>query len=81
MGRHTEPWPAGGPGVVGVVMHSLGPGDELVGLVPVGQQVRGFLVVHADVVVLKEAREEVVDLPGDVQDVLNPEGREQRRQS
>ena len=60
---------------------SLGSGDELVGLVPVGQQVRGFLVVHTDVVVLEEAGEEVVDLPGHVQDVLNPEGREQRRQS
>lgn len=47
----------------------LGFGDELVGFVPVLQQVGGLLVVHSDVVVLKHAWEEVVDLPGDVQDV------------
>ena len=50
----------------------LGFGDELVGLVPVLQQVGGLLVEHPDVVVLKHRREEVVDLPGHVQDVAHP---------
>ena len=50
----------------------LGLGDELKGVVPVLQQVGGLLVVHADVVVLKQAREEVVDLPSYVQDVAHP---------
>lgn len=53
---------------------SLGFGDELVGVVPVLQQVGGLLVVHPDVVVLKQAREEVVDLSGHIQDVAHPAG-------
>lgn len=38
------------------------------------QQVGGLLVVHTDVAVLKQAREEVVDLPGHIQDVAHPAG-------
>lgn len=49
----------------------LGFGDELVGLVPVLQQVGGLLIVHSDVVVLKHPWEEVVYLPGHVQDVAH----------
>lgn len=54
---------------------SLGSGYELVGLVPIRQQVRRLFVVNADVVVLEDAGEEVVDLPGYVEDELNPERR------
>lgn len=54
--------------------HSLGLVDEVISLVPVCQQVRGLLVVHADVVIRKQAWEEVVDFPGDVQDVINAVG-------
>lgn len=54
---------------------SLGFANELVGVVPVLQQVGGLLVVHTDVAVLKQAREEVVDLPGHIQDVAHPAGR------
>lgn len=57
-----------------VSQHSLGLVDEVISLVPVCQQVRGLLVVHADVVVGKQAWEEVVDLPGDIQDVVNAVG-------
>lgn len=49
----------------------LGFGDELVGVVPVLQQVGGLLVVNSDVVVLKHSREKVVYFPGDVQDVAH----------
>ena len=55
-----------------VCVFILGFGDELVGLVPVLQQVGGLLVEHPDVVVLKHCREEVVDLPGHVEDVPHP---------
>lgn len=49
----------------------LGFGDELVGFVPVLQQVGGLFIVHSDVVVLKHPRKEVVYLPGHVQDVAH----------
>lgn len=49
----------------------LGFDYEVVGVVPVGQQVGGLLVVHAHVEVWEHAREEVVDLSGDVQDVAH----------
>lgn len=52
---------------------SLGSGYKLVGFIPICQQVRGLFVVNADVVILKHAGEEVVDLPRYVQDELNPE--------
>lgn len=57
-----------------VSQHSLGLVDEVISLIPVCQQVRGLLVVHADVVIREQAREEVVDFPGDVQDVVNAVG-------
>lgn len=57
-----------------VSQHSLGLVDEVISLVPVCQQVRGLLVVHADVVIREQAWEEVVDFPGDVQDVINAVG-------
>lgn len=53
---------------------SLGLVDEVISLVPVCQQVRGLLVIHSDVVIGKQAWEEVVDFPGDVQDVINAVG-------
>ena len=56
----------------------LGLGDELIGVVPVLQQVGGLLVVHADVVVLKNAWEEVVDLPRHIEDVPHTEGVKRR---
>lgn len=62
--------PPPGPGS----QHSLGLVDEVISLVPVCQQVRGLLVVHPDVVVGEQAWEEVVDFPGDVQDVVNAVG-------
>lgn len=52
---------------------SLGSGYKLVGFVPIRQQVRGLFVVNADVVILEDTGEEVVDLPRYVQDELNPE--------
>lgn len=52
---------------------SLGSGYKLVGFIPVRQQVGGLLIINADVVILKHAGEEVVDLPRYVQDELNPE--------
>lgn len=47
--------------------------DEVIGLVPVGQQIRGLVIINADVVVGECAREEVVDFPSDVQDISHPE--------
>lgn len=49
------------------IRFSLGLGDEVVRVVPVGQHVRGVLIVHADVLVAEHPGEEVVDLSGDVQ--------------
>lgn len=57
----------------------LGFGDELVGIVPVLQQVGGLLVVNSDVVVLKHPREEVVYFPGHIQDVAHSASDTQRR--
>lgn len=51
----------------------LGSGYKLVGFVPIRQQVCGLFVVNADVVILEDTGEEVVDLPRYVQDELNPE--------
>lgn len=55
-----------------VRLNLLGFGDELVGFVPVLQQVGGLFVVHSDVVVLKHPREEVINLPGHIQNVTYP---------
>lgn len=52
---------------------SLGFNDEVVGVVPVGQQVGGFLVVHAHIEIGEHSWEEVVNLPSDVEDVAHPE--------
>lgn len=54
------------------IKHLLGFGDELVGIVPVLQEVSGLFVIHADIVVLKKTREEVINLPCHIQDVTNP---------
>lgn len=62
----------------GVCLSILGFGDELVGFVPVLQQVGGLFVIHSDVVVLKHPREEVVDLPGHIQDVAHSTGQTER---
>lgn len=45
--------------------------DKVVGVIPVGQQVSGILVVHADVVIREHPWEEVVNLSGNVQNVAN----------
>lgn len=49
----------------------LGFDNKIVGVIPVGQQVSGLLVVHAYVEIREHAWEEVVDLSGDIQDVTN----------
>lgn len=54
-----------------VCLSLLGFGDELVRVVPVLQQVGGLFIVHSDVVILEHPWEEVVDLPGHVQDVVH----------
>lgn len=54
------------------VKHLLGFRDELVGIIPVLQEVSGLFIIHTDVVVLKQAREEVINLPCDIQNVTNP---------
>ena len=51
--------------------HSLGLEDKVVGMVPVGQQVCGLLIIHTYVVVAECPREEVVYLPGHVEDVAH----------
>lgn len=58
-----------------ITRDSLGSGYKLVGFVPIRQQVRGLFIVNADVVILEDTGEEVVDLPRYVQDELNPEWR------
>jgi len=60
--------------------HSLCFEDEVVGVVPVGQQVGGLLVVDAHVVVAERPREEVVYLPGHVEDVPHPGGAEEEEE-
>lgn len=59
--------------------HLLGLINEVVRLVPVSQEVRGLLVVHADVVIREQTREKVIDFPGDVQNVVNAAGNEERK--
>lgn len=59
--------------------HSLGSDNEVVGLVPVSQQVCGLLVVHPDVVVGERAREEVVYFPGHVEDVAHTASRRKKK--
>lgn len=54
------------------IWNSLGSRYKLIGVIPIGKQVSGLLIVNADVVVLKHTWEEVIDLPCYVQDVLNP---------
>lgn len=49
----------------------LGFGNEVVGIVPVGQQVGGFLIVHPHIEIREHPWEEVVDLSGNVQDVTH----------
>lgn len=54
--------------------HSLSLDDEVVCVVPVGQQVSGVIVIHTDVVVTEGPREEVVNLSGHVEDIVHPGG-------
>lgn len=56
-----------------VLWNSLGSRYKLVGVVPISKQVSGLLVINTDVVVLEHSREEVINLPRYIQDVLNPE--------
>ena len=46
--------------------------NEVVRLVPVSQQVRGVLIVDADVVITESAWKEVVYFSGNVEDVADP---------
>lgn len=64
-----------------IACDSLGSGYKLVGFIPIRQQVCGLFVVDADVVILKHAGEEVVDLPRYIQDELNPEWRRESTDS
>lgn len=59
---------------------SLGFDDKVVGVVPVGQQVGGVLVVHANIVIREHPWEEVVNLSGDIQDVTHSETKETMHQ-
>lgn len=54
--------------------HSLCLDDEVVRVVPVGQQVSGVIVIHTDVVVTEGPWEEVVNLSGHVEDIAHPGG-------
>lgn len=56
-----------------VLRDSLCSRYELIGVVPIGQQVSGLLVINTDVVVLEHTRKEVINLPRYIQDVLNSE--------
>lgn len=53
------------------IFYILGFDNEVVGLVPVGQQVGGLLVVHAHVEIREHPWEEVVNLSGNIQDVTH----------
>lgn len=55
-----------------LIKHLLGFRDELVGIVPVLQEVSGLFIINTDIVVLEKTREEVIDLPRHIQDVTNP---------
>lgn len=50
---------------------SLGFDNEVVGVVPVGQQVCSILIVHTDVMIREHPWEEVVNLSGDIQNVTH----------
>lgn len=50
----------------------LGLDKKVVGVVPVGQQVRGLLIIHTHVEIREHAGEEVVNFSGDIQDVSHP---------
>lgn len=54
--------------------NSLGLDDEVVRVVPVGQQVSCVIVIHTDVVVTEGPWEEVVNLSGNVEDIAHPVG-------
>lgn len=60
-------------------MASPGFDNKVVGVVPVGQQVAGVLVVNAYVVIGKDAREEVVNLSRHVQDVADAEKQQAKK--
>lgn len=46
--------------------------DEFVSVIPVSQEVRCLFIIHPNVVILKDSREEVVYLSSDIQDIANP---------
>lgn len=50
---------------------SLGFDNEVVGVIPVRQQVRGLHIVHPDVVIGEHPWEEVINLSGNIQDVTH----------
>lgn len=51
----------------------LGLGNELVGVIPILQEVCGLLVIHSDVVILEKPGEEIINLSRHIQDVANSE--------
>lgn len=53
--------------------NSLGSRYKLIGVIPIGKQVSGLLIINTDVVVLKHTGEEVIDLSCYIQDVLDTE--------
>ena len=46
--------------------------DEFVSVIPVSQEVGCLFIIHPNVVILKDSREEVVYLSSDIQDIANP---------
>lgn len=50
----------------------LGLNNKVVGVIPVGQQVSGLLIIHTHVEIREHAGEEVVNFSGDIQDVSHP---------
>lgn len=46
-----------------MIVHLLGLVDKMIRLIPVGKEIGRLLVVHSDIVIGKQPREEVIDFP------------------
>jgi hypothetical protein len=53
------------------IKNSLGFGDEFKSVIPVFEQFRSFFIPQTDIVILKHARKEIVNLSCDVQNAFN----------
>lgn len=47
-------------------------GDEFVGVIPVSQKICCFFIIHPNIVVLKQAREEVIYFSSHIQNIPHP---------